>query len=1563
MFVVKIKRSCLAALCLAVATLLMAVSISHANAALIKTTTLAVPSKRVVDPGEIFEITITVTAEDQSRPNGEYRVIRGGLVGPWKPIQNGYEKINWTAHDSPIPVLFEVQFREDVTYAPSVSYFNLVIGEPIAPTVINGTFSAKFATTLPIAPDWMVRGIWDDIKIKTHPKFGTVRFERNALFYNSGFEHAGVSDQFTFTALNNGAESLEATVTVNVEPSPLTITPARLPDGKVGQPYNARLSVSGGSGSYFFFERVGGTFPKGVLRFDDGSFNGVPEESGTFSLVTNVRDLATDAVGAQRLSFTVQPADDDFVVRDGKMTVGFRSYLERHLTAFVDGDVSDFQIIEQPVNGNLTLLTGGIFSYSPNYDFHGTDSFRFKAISSSGQSGEGTISITVTPPAPPVLKSSTFDLAFNESLSVDLNTLASNYLGQLDFRMIIGPSLGSISINPFGKLTYTPRSDVSGQDRVYITASHFGIQSAPALLTFNVAKPPSPALEGAKYRAIYNLPITIQLRDHLIGVSDPSTIRFALKSTPGKGVLSMNTSSGAVSYMAHESGLDSFQAIAIDQWGRESAPASFEFEIAPPNIAVTATAIPALYVGDDVSHGFAASGGRAPYTFRLLGSVPAGLALQGDTLVGKPAAEGNFDFEVIAVDANGYEGRGSFSARVARKPINFSSTTLTSGKYGQPYDGQIPPATGGIGTISYDFRGDLPRGIALDLTTLKLIGVPNVSGSFTLALTAEDEVGTTATANFTLVIDNSAMELTPAQLSSLVPGVRFQQRFVATGGVAPYRYTASGKLPSGLSLNGDRLEGVPTASGRYIFTITALDANDETVFVGYDVQVGQPDIVFPPTKLPKAKAGVYYEAAISPATGGNAPYSYSLIGHLPDGLLFDPHNLRITGEPVTAGTFVFKIAVRDNTTDAEAVEQAFELVVDESDAPQAGNGNVLVDYDGGPTDFDLATLVSGRFDAIRIDRHPVKGVVRLEGSKAIYTPNAGVFGADNFTFIASNAGRDSSPAMIRVTISKPDAPKATGAQLSVASGGTVSVDLGNYVTGHFETIEIAKAPAKGSATINGSQLTYVAPQDAYGFDALSYRAMGPGGESVATVAVEIASPPVPEAVDHTVMLEHGKTGTVDVSEGAKGGPFTSAAIVTGPDRGSATASDTIVTFIPEAGFSGPATVKFSLSNAFGTSEIRTITFLVAERPDIARDQEVIGVLSAQVQSTRRMARDQISNFASRMEKLHSEGEGARLNDLGGIRLGFASEKNDKQEEADPFYQVDKHKSGMSPNNFVEKRIPIATGNKTAFWSGGYVNFGDSNSDDTAISSTTAGVSGGVDYRFSKSFVAGIGIGYGRDKSDVGAQGSESEAKAISAAIYGSYHPANGTFFDGLVGYSWLDFSSRRFVTPMGDYALGDRKGSQLFGSITAGYEYRQHKFLVSPYVRLECAHAKLEAFAERGGPYSVSYGEQTVSSFAGVIGGRIEYEIDSDFGRMKPSARIEYTRDFDGRSHINAGYSDIGRLPSIIEIDGSDSDRLTLGLGLDTSFENGWSLGVDYRHITSSSEHNHAIGVRLKSAF
>ncbi|NKC28933.1 autotransporter outer membrane beta-barrel domain-containing protein [Ochrobactrum ciceri] len=41
---------------------------------------------------------------------------------------------------------------------------------------------------------------------------------------------------------------------------------------------------------------------------------------------------------------------------------------------------------------------------------------------------------------------------------------------------------------------------------------------------------------------------------------------------------------------------------------------------------------------------------------------------------------------------------------------------------------------------------------------------------------------------------------------------------------------------------------------------------------------------------------------------------------------------------------------------------------------------------------------------------------------------------------------------------------------------------------------------------------------------------------------------------------------------------------------------------------------------------------------------------------------------------------------------------------------------------------------------------------------------------------------------------------------------------------------------------------------------------MSPYVRVEGAYAKLDAFDELSGPHAISYSDQAVSSLAGVLG-------------------------------------------------------------------------------------------------
>ncbi|NKC28934.1 hypothetical protein HED52_18960 [Ochrobactrum ciceri] len=55
-------------------------------------------------------------------------------------------------------------------------------------------------------------------------------------------------------------------------------------------------------------------------------------------------------------------------------------------------------------------------------------------------------------------------------------------------------------------------------------------------------------------------------------------------------------------------------------------------------------------------------------------------------------------------------------------------------------------------------------------------------------------------------------------------------------------------------------------------------------------------------------------------------------------------------------------------------------------------------------------------------------------------------------------------------------------------------------------------------------------------------------------------------------------------------------------------------------------------------------------------------------------------------------------------------------------------------------------------------------------------------------------------------------------------------------------------------------------------------------------------------------------------------------------------------------------MTSVIDIDGSDNERLALGLVSTRALTMG-SLGIDYRYSTGNSEGNHGIGLRLKSTF
>ena len=265
-------------------------------------------------------------------------------------------------------------------------------------------------------------------------------------------------------------------------------------------------------------------------------------------------------------------------------------------------------------------------------------------------------------------------------------------------------------------------------------------------------------------------------------------------------------------------------------------------------------------------------------------------------------------------------------------------------------------------------------------------------------------------------------------------------------------------------------------------------------------------------------------------------------------------------------------------------------------------------------------------------------------------------------------------------------------------------------------------------------------------------------------------------------LISGASATVALADGAQHGPFSGAAIVNNsdPSSGNLNLQSTApynLTFDSDPAFSGTEVIGFTLTNQYGTSTTGTITFVVTARPDPSKDPEVIGLLNAQVDSARRFARSQIDNFNHRLEQLHDEGP-VRKNSLS---LGLQGTTTPQTKAKDPFAGLLGHSAksaeGGSPSTMAayaptvrsdsspSPKIQPNTGNY-AFWSDGYVNFG--NSEASARDFKTVGVSAGVDYRFSPGLIAGFGVGYGHDASDIGTNGTISRAQAYSVAGYASY---------------------------------------------------------------------------------------------------------------------------------------------------------------------------------------------------
>ena len=83
----------------------------------------------------------------------------------------------------------------------------------------------------------------------------------------------------------------------------------------------------------------------------------------------------------------------------------------------LDGDTLSVNTtpVSEPANGTLVLNANGTFTYTPNANFNGTDSFVYQVTDGNGGSAQATVDITVS-------DINNSPVAVNDSFSTDEDT-------------------------------------------------------------------------------------------------------------------------------------------------------------------------------------------------------------------------------------------------------------------------------------------------------------------------------------------------------------------------------------------------------------------------------------------------------------------------------------------------------------------------------------------------------------------------------------------------------------------------------------------------------------------------------------------------------------------------------------------------------------------------------------------------------------------------------------------------------------------------------------------------------------------------------------------------------------------------------------------------------------------------------------------------------------------------------------------------------------------------------------------------------------------------------------
>ena len=838
-------------------------------------------------------------------------------------------------------------------------------------------------------------------------------------------------DTFTYTATNGLGTSSAATVSVTVTTPTITVMPTTLPAGVGLASYSQQLTASGGQAPYTFSTSVAsGALPGGYTLSSAGVISGIAAVTGTYTFTV----MGTDSSTLTHAAFISTPitinVDSGLPLAPGAPTIGTATAGNAQASVTFSPPVS---------NGGAPITSYSVTSNPGNITASGAASpvtvsgltngvvytFTVTATNSAGTGLPSFASNSATPIAPPVAGATSAVIPYGSVPNIITLNLSG---GAPTSVAVVAQGTHGTATASGTTISYTPSAGYYGSDTFTFNATNGSGTSSTATATVTINGPIITITPTTLTTDTVGSTYSQSLSGN--GGQAPYTFATAVASGALPPGLSLGTS-GLVSGTPTTAGTYTFTVTGTDS----STPAHASFTSTVISLTINAVLAGAPTIGTAtagnaqavVTFSPPASNGGSPITSYTVTSSPGGFTASGAASPITVAGLTNnipYTFTVTATNAAGVSSASSASNSVTPVGAPVAGSTAAT----VPYDSSANPITLNLtGTLSSVAVASAPaHGTAIATgTAISYTPATGYFGGDSFTYTGTNTTGTSAAGTVSVTVSAPTIVVTPTVLPSAALLSAYSQTLLASGGQAPYSFSAtpaSGSLPAGLTLSSSgAITGTPTTVGTYTFTVTGTDSSTAThaTFTSSTITLTTTALLPGSPTIGTATAGnaqavVTFTAPAS--TGGSPIISYTVTS--------SPGNNTGTGtgSPITVTGLTDGVAYTFTVTATNALgtgpASAPSNSVTPLAPPLAGAASVTVAFNSTANLIPL-NLSGGAAASVAVVSAAAHGTATASGVSISYTPAASYIGSDSFTYAATNASGTSAPATVTVTVSPP----------------------------------------------------------------------------------------------------------------------------------------------------------------------------------------------------------------------------------------------------------------------------------------------------------------------------------------------------------------------------------------------------------------------------------------------------------------------------------------------------------------------------------------------------------------